>query len=288
MHSARLAVLANPACPGAHGLGGTAPVLMALVALARCLWGQRDQGSTGQGLRLPSGWVLAIHLWWKMPAVPCSQAPPDTQGQHPEPFLPLQQGNCPGAAGELSGTAKTNQGWQSPAWVFLSPFPFPDKLHGSASRCFCTVREESLGEAPGQAQFTWSSWPRVVSPAFLPPLGAVKHQEGSCCPQQGWEGCRDTCLPAGHGSSRFYKLVGESSCCQLMLLPPSWGAARWGGNSLLDSALIFPGQHRSFRLTGCCMQSQPESCSAFQQSTVFSLHQKSHLHRGTSALKYPL
>lgn len=39
-----------------------ATVLVALVALPQCLWGQRDHGSTGQGHRLLSGSVLAIHV----------------------------------------------------------------------------------------------------------------------------------------------------------------------------------------------------------------------------------
>lgn len=36
-------------------------VLMALVALPQCLWGQRDQGSTGQGHRLLSRSLSAAH-----------------------------------------------------------------------------------------------------------------------------------------------------------------------------------------------------------------------------------
>lgn len=45
------------------GSPGKPTVLVALEALSWCLWGQRDQGSTGQGHRLLSGLVLAVQVW---------------------------------------------------------------------------------------------------------------------------------------------------------------------------------------------------------------------------------
>lgn len=142
------------------------------------------------------------------------------------PFPPLQQGNCPGAAGELSGRAQTNQQRQSLTWALPTwhRAPFPLQTSSSSARGIF-ARSGRKGSITSSvlvellARGCCSSLPSTPWCCQTPggQLLGVLQDVYSC-----WEGCRDVCLPAGHGwSSGFYKLPGESSCCQLLLLPPS-------------------------------------------------------------------